>query len=521
MIRRWMPRELYACALAVDQSLSDPVGFVRRTVHKSSSSDLNRTLTRWHMHFFQPRLLGEDSTLQGTMIRSSLLRANQNQVSVPQPLFSRPPAAGRSSRTVWQPPEDDSTTRQDQPTSSLWDSAHGSHLQHPSTEQMMLPRAAKPYAARQVWNSSSTGMRGQTPPTTGGPRQMRHSYSTGTTGRPDSTATAARQMRHSYSTAMIGRPGPVDVRPGSSAAFNAGGMQGRQRWTDPGYQGAKPPALPRLSSPYSDQGISGPLPRKRPLPGRLSRDRSGAKPNHVVTGSQHLNKLVGQDVFDSITVTNKDMAQFLHIFIDMEVSPDGTVSRANFKAHIALTAPNLMEYAMSMYDKALDSSVTRQTSRGGVKSECLDFRRLLHCIFPTAGKQDIEELVKMATRARLAAHATLARATGRPLPRVLKHANPRGLFSLWNTSNTGRLTLDECFEGMDAMTLNGDPALTFNEMRYVLEELYRVDDGKERGGQLNYMRTAMEETQYVRSVSLPEFTAWMKTRTKNTASLYT
>ena len=261
--------------------------------------------------------------------------------------------------------------------------------------------------------------------------------------------------------------------------------------------------------------------------GRLLRDKYGAKPSHVVAGSSHLNKLAGgHPVFSSKTVTALDMAQFLHVFVDMEVGPDGSVSRESFMAHLRIKAPNLRSHAMRLYDKALQTSAMRAMRSNSMNpitklpAETLDFRCLLQCIFPAAAKTDIDELVKMATRARVASEGALQRTGGRRQPKALKRANPIELFKLWNTSGTGQLTLDECFEGMDSWLVGGMYALSFDEIRHSLEELYRIDDGKERGGELNYIRSGMADAEYVRSISRAEFVAWVKTRTKNTASLY-
>ena len=221
------------------------------------------------------------------------------------------------------------------------------------------------------------------------------------------------------------------------------------------------PLVPRSASSFSSASVLS----------NAASTMKGKKTAHFISGSNIMNGKSGSSVFQGKLVRMKSLKTYREIFKGMKIDKDGTVPIDEFERHISQTAPMLLPHAQALYHSICKKSSSKQTTSHG-----LDFQALLSALFPAATSADIHELLQMIDKPDLPPKG----------PTKREKADARDIFEFWNTSNTGRLTYEECDEGMAGMSMPAE------EMENSLYELF---------GEIG-------QPGFNRDVGLSEFTAW-------------
>lgn len=168
-------------------------------------------------------------------------------------------------------------------------------------------------------------------------------------------------------------------------------------------------------------------------------------------------------------------------FADMKLRKDGTdvVSEAEFRAHIHKTSPALDAYAHGMYEKMRHAGHVQGASSDDDEDK-LDYQQYLVALFGyLADKDGVDDLLRRSDEPEK---------EHRKQGPSQAELDATSVFGLWNTSGTGRLTIDEAEEGLKSTILPKE------DVEDALMELY-VSNGNP-----GFYRA--EE------VSLEEFTRW-------------
>lgn len=160
-----------------------------------------------------------------------------------------------------------------------------------------------------------------------------------------------------------------------------------------------------------------------------------------VGGSFRLNSKLGHEVFGSKIVRKHEIASHLQAFSGMRVGRDGTVSSEDFIKHLEKHDPALRRHAHSIYSTLCP---------GG---QPLNFRMLIHGLYPAAKKEDIEALARIA----MSGSKNLPRPSsppvrGIPSKRDIQYATE--VYQFWNKSGSGLLNFRECEAGLVETGMN-------------------------------------------------------------------
>lgn len=174
--------------------------------------------------------------------------------------------------------------------------------------------------------------------------------------------------------------------------------------------------------------------------------------SRFVSGSFKLNSKLNYNVFDAKIVRKQEIESHLQAFVGMKVGRDGNVSIQEFTRHLEKHDPALLRHANSIYSTL---------SPGG---RPLNFRALIHALYPAAKKQDIDALARMATSNSNRRRPASPPVRGVPTKRDIQYAME--VYQFWNTSGSGRLTFRECEMGLVETGLND------NDIDNALDEMF-------------------------------------------------
>mmetsp|Transcript_42240 Transcript_42240/g.75773 ORF Transcript_42240/g.75773 Transcript_42240/m.75773 type:complete len:452 (-) Transcript_42240:420-1775(-) len=174
------------------------------------------------------------------------------------------------------------------------------------------------------------------------------------------------------------------------------------------------------------------------LPARRQSDRSvvtkkPAKNTHFVVGHTGLNQRANHDAFKAKLIRRKSLKALLAVFSGISIREDGTVARREFECYMRRNAPDLVQFAQSIY-KAVAAKSKTHVADGD--EELLDFPALLRVMYPGATEEDIRELIKLTQPREVALH----------LDGKVEEA--KGLFDQYNWSANGWLTPQQFVDGM-------------------------------------------------------------------------
>eukprot|EP00873_Tetraselmis_striata_P042798 jgi/Tetstr1/463062/TSEL_000708.t1 len=171
--------------------------------------------------------------------------------------------------------------------------------------------------------------------------------------------------------------------------------------------------------------------------------KKGPKNTHFVVGHSGLNQRANHDAFKAKLIRRKSLKALLAVFSGISIRADGKVRRQEFEMYLRKNAPDLVQFARSIY-KACAAKCENNKDLEEGDEELLDFPALLRVMYPGATKEDIKELI------------ALSQPRDRAPQLDGKVEEAKELFDQYNWSANGWLTPQQFVDGMYIIGMTDD-----------------------------------------------------------------